>query len=140
MPKKHPRLAFWLTVSPAALGSALAVYHLFEVARTIRNPDYTAMLGGFTGGIYLVFDYFAMSLPVCLLLFTALLLNILWSHALSKAWNYTALAACAVFLICGIMTVINSSGALAVSINLALRTIAESITAVTLVHSLTKKK
>ena len=81
-----------------------------------------------------------MSLPVCLLLFTALLLNILWSHALSKAWNYTALAACAVFLICGIMIVINSSGALAVSINLALRTIAESITAVTLVHSLTKKK
>ena len=140
MPKKHPRLAFWLTVIPAALGSALAVYHLFEVARTIGNPDYTAMLGGFTGGIYLVFDYFAMSLPVCLLLFTALLLNILWSHALSKAWNCTALAACAVFLICGIMTVINSSGALAVSINLALRTIAESITAVTLVHSLTKKK
>ena len=140
MQKKHPRLAFWLTVIPAALGSALAVYHLFEVARTIANPDYTAMLGGFAGGVYLIFDYFAMSLPVCLLLFTALLLNILWSHALSKAWNYTALAACAVFLICGIMTVINSSGALAVSINLALRTIAESITAVTLVHSLTKKK
>ena len=100
MPKKHPRLAFWLTVSPAALGSALAVYHLFEVARTIGTPDYTAMLGGFTGGIYLVFDYFAMSLPVCLLLFTALLLNILWSHALSKAWNCTALAACAVFGAC----------------------------------------
>ena len=140
MQKKHPRLAFWLTVIPAAIGSALAIYHLFEVARTIANPEYTEMLGGFSGGVYLLFDYFSMSLPVCLLLFTALLLNILWSHALSKAWNCTALAACAVFLICGIMTVINSSGALAVSINLALRTIAESITAVTLVHSLTKKK
>ena len=140
MPKKHPRLAFWLTVIPAALGAALAVYHLFVVARTVASPDYTPMLGGFTGGIYLVFDYFAMSLPICLLLFAALLLNILWSHALSKAWGISALAACAVFLLCGIMIVINSSGALAVSVNLALRTIAESVTAVTLVHSLTRKK
>ena len=140
MPKKHPRLAFWLTVSPAALGSALAVYHLFEVARTIGNPDYTAMLGGFTGGIYLVFDYFAMSLPVCLLLFTALLLNLLWSHALGKLWGYSVLAVCVVFLICGMWIIIDSSGALAVSLNLAARTIAESVTAIMLVHSLTSKK
>ncbi len=139
MPKKHPRLAFWLTVIPAALGSALAVYHLFEVARTIANPEYTEMLGGFSGGVYLLFDYFAMSLPVCLLLFTALLLNLLWSHALGKLWGYSVLAACGVFLICGIMIVISSSGALAVSLNLAARTIAESITAITLVHSMTKK-
>ena len=139
MQKKHPRLAFWLTVCPSALGAALAVYHLFEVARTVADPDYTAMLGGFSGGLYLVFDYFAMSLPICLLLFTALLLNIIWSQALSKVWNCTSLAACAVFLICGIMIVIDSSGALAVSLNLAARTIAESVTAVTLVHSLTKK-
>jgi hypothetical protein len=140
MPKKNPRLAFWLTVIPAALGSALAVYHLFEVARTIANPDYTAMLGGFTGSIYLVFDYFAMSLPICVLLFTALLLNLLWSHALGKLWGYSVLAVCAVFLICGMWIIIDSSGALTVSLNLVARTIAESITAVTLVHSLTKKK
>ena len=140
MSKKHPRLAFWLTVAPAALGSALAVSHLFEVARTVANPEYTQMLGGFSGGIYLIFDYFAMSLPVCLLLFAALLLNLLCSHALGKSWGYSVLAACTVFLICGIMIVIDSSGALAVSLNLATRTIAESITAVTLVHSLTKKK
>ena len=137
MPKKHPRLAFWLTVIPAVLGSALAVYHLFEVARTIANPEYTQMLGGFSGGVYLLFDYFAMSLPICLLLFTALLLNLLWSHALSKLWSYSVLAACAVFLICGMWIIIDSSGALAVSLNLAARVIAESITAVTLVHSLT---
>jgi hypothetical protein len=140
MPKKNPRLAFWLTVIPAALGSALAVYHLFEVARAIANPDYTAMLGGFTGSIYLVFDYFAMSLPICVLLFTALLLNLLWSHALGKLWGYSVLAVCAVFLICGMWIIIDSSGALTVSLNLVARTIAESITAVTLVHSLTKKK
>jgi hypothetical protein len=140
MPKKNPRLAFWLTVIPAALGSALAVYHLFEVARTIANPDYTAMLGGFTGSIYLVFDYFAMSLPICVLLFTALLLNLIWSHALGKLWGYSVLAVCAVFLICGMWIIIDSSGALTVSLNLVARTIAESITAVTLVHSLTKKK
>lgn len=140
MQKKHPRLAFWLTVIPAALGSALAVYHLFEVARTIANPEYTAMLVGFSGGIYLIFDYFAMSLPICLLLFTALLMNILWSHALSKAWSVTSLASCAVFLICGILIIIDSSGALAVSLNLAARTIAESITAIMLVHSITSKK
>ena len=122
MPKKHPRLAFWLTVIPAALGSALAVYHLFEVARTIADPEYTEMLGGFSGGIYLIFDYFSMSLPICLLLFTALLLNLLWSHALSKLWGYSVLAACAVFLICGMWIIIDSSGALAVSLNLAART------------------
>ena len=139
MQKKHPRLAFWLTVIPAALGSALAVYHLFEVARTVADPEYTAMLGGFSGGLYLIFDYFAMSLPVCLLLFSALLLNILWSHALSKHWGYSVLAACAVFLICGMWIIIDSSGALTVSLNLAARTIAESITAVTLVHSLSQK-
>ncbi len=139
MPAKHPRLAFWLTVIPAALGSALAIYHLFVVARTVADPSYTPMLGGFSGGLYLVFDYFAMSLPVCILLFTALLLNLLWSRALSKIWSCTALAACAVFLICGIVILINNSGALAVSLNLAARAIAESLTAVMLVHSLTKK-
>lgn len=140
MQNKHPRLAFWMTVIPAAIGSALAVYHLFEVARTIANPEYTEMLGGFSGGIYLIFDYFAMSLPVCLLLFTALLLNILWSRALGKLWGYSVLAACAVFLICGMWIIINSSGALSVSLNLAARAIAESITAIMLAHSLTKNK
>ncbi len=140
MHKKHPRLAFLLTVILAALGSALAVYHLFEVARTVADPEYTAMLGGFSGGLYLIFDYFAMSLPVCLLLFSALLLNILWSHALSKLWGYSVLVACAVFLICGMWIIIDSSGALTVSLNLAARTIAESLTAIMLVHSLTKKK
>jgi hypothetical protein len=140
MQKKHPRLAFWFTVVPAALGAGLAVYHLFEVARTIANPSYTPMLGGFTGSIYLVFDYFAMSLPICALLFTALLLNLLWSQALGKAWGYSVLASCAVFLICGMWIILDSSGALAVSLNLAARVIAESLTAVPLVHSLTKKK
>ena len=141
MPKKHPRLAFWLTVIPASLGSAIAVYHLFVIALTVADPAYTPMLGGFTGGIYLVFDYFAMSLPICILLFAALLLNLLWSHALSKAWNCTALAACAVFLICGIAIIINNTTApLAVSLNLAARAIAEAVTAVTLVHSLTSNK
>ncbi len=138
MPKKHPRLAFWLTVIPAALGAGIGVYHLFVVALTVADPSYTPMLGGFSGGIYLVFDYFAMSLPICLLLFTALILNLLWSHALSKTWNVTAFAACAVFLICGIMIIINNSGALAVSLNLAARAAAEAITAVTLSFSLTQ--
>ncbi len=141
MPKKHPRLAFWLTVIPASLGSAIAVYHLFVIALTVADPDYTPMLGGFTGGIYLVFDYFAMSLPICILLFAALLLNLLWSHALSKVWNCTALAACAVFLICGIAIIINNTTApLAVSLNLAARAIAEAVTAITLVYSLTINK
>lgn len=135
---RHPRLAFWLTVIPAALGSALAVYHLFEVARTIADPEYSEMLGGFSGGLYLIFDYFSMSLPICLLLFIALLLNLLWSHALGKPWGYSVLAACGVFLICGILVLFYSSGALAVSLNLAARVIAESITAVMLAHSLTK--
>ena len=141
MPKKHPRLAFWLTVVTAAIGSALAVYHLFVVAMTVADPAYAPMLGGFTGGIYLVFDYFAMSLPICLLLFAALLLNLLWSHALSKGWNCTALAACAVFLICGIAIIINNTTVpLAVSLNLAARAIAEAVTAITLVYSLTINK
>ena len=141
MPKKHPRLAFWLTVIPASLGSAIAVYHLFVIALTVADPAYTPMLGGFTGGIYLVFDYFAMSLPICILLFAALLLNLLWSHALSKVWNCTALAACAVFLICGIAIIINNTTApLAVSLNLAARAIAEAVTAITLVYSFTINK
>lgn len=140
MPKKHPRLAFWLTVIPASLGSAIAVYHLFVIALTVADPAYTPMLGGFTGGIYLVFDYFAMSLPICILLFAALLLNLLWSHALSRAWNFTALASCAVFLICGIAILINNTHALAISLNLAARAIAQALTAITLVHSLTSNK
>ena len=139
MPKKHPRLAFWLTVIPAALGSALALYHLIVVALTVADPAYAPMLGGFTGGIYLVFDYFAMSMPICILLFAALLLNLLWSHALSRSWNCTALAACAVFLIFGIVIIINNTNALAISLNLAARAIAEAVTAVALVHSLTRK-
>ena len=137
---KKPRLAFWLTIISAAIGSALAIYHLFEVARTIANPEYSKMLGGFSGGLYLVFDYFVMSLPVCILLFTALLLNLLWSHALAKAWNVTALASCAVFLICGIAILVNNTHALAISLNLAARAIAEALTAVPLVHSLTSNK
>lgn len=139
MQKKHPRLAFWLTVIPAALGSALAVYHLLEVARTIANPEYTQMLGGLSGGLYLIFDYLAMSLPICLLLFIALLLNLLWSHALSKLWGYSILTACGVFLLCGMWIILDSSGALSISLNLAVRVIAESVTAVTLMHSLTRK-
>ena len=137
---KKPRLAFWLTIISAAIGSALAIYHLFEVARTIANPEYSKMLGGFSGGLYLVFDYFVMSLPVNILLFTALLLNLLWSHALEKAWNVTALASCAVFLICGIAILVNNTHALAISLNLAVRAIAEALTAVPLVHSLTSNK
>jgi cell division protein FtsW (lipid II flippase) len=74
-----------------------------------------------------------------ILLFAALLLNLLWSHALSRSWNCTALAACAVFLLCGIAILINNTGALAISLNLAVRAIAESVTAVALVHSLTRK-
>ena len=141
MPKKHPRLAFWLTVIPASLGSAIAVYHLFVIALTVADPAYAPMLGGFTGGIYLVFDYFAMSLPICILLFAALLLNLIWSRALSRCWNCTALAACAVFLICGIVLIINNTTApLAVALNLAARAIAEAVTAITLVYSLTINK
>ena len=137
---KKPRLAFWLTVIPAAIGSAISLYHLFEVARTIANPEYSKMLGGFSGGLYLVFDYFVMSMPVCILLFTALLINLLWSHTLSRTWNFTALAACAVFLSCGIAILINNTGAVSVSLNLAARAIAEALPAITLVHSLTANK
>ncbi|MBO5701896.1 MAG: hypothetical protein J6S71_05620 [Clostridia bacterium] len=140
MPKKYPRLAFWLTVIPAALGSALGVYHLFEIARTIGGGDYAGMLGGFSGSLYLVFDYFVMSLPISLMLLSALLLNLLWSHSLKKAWNITAMASIAVFLICGLLILLGiNSGILAVSLNLAARAIAEAVTAVALVHSLTVK-
>lgn len=140
MPKKHPRLAFLLTVIPAALGSALSVYHLFEIARTVANPEYTQMLGGFSGGIYLVFDYFVMSLPICLILLLSLLLNLFWSHALSKSWNLSAIAAIAVFLTCGLIILLGiNTGTLAVSLNLAARAAAEAVTAVTLVYSLTWK-
>lgn len=140
MAKKHPRLAFWLTVIPAALGSCLAVYHLFEVARTIGGGEYAGMLGGFSGSLYLIFDYFVMSLPISLLLLTALLLNLFWSRALMRGWNLSAIAAIAVFLISGLVILLGyNSGSLAVSLNLAARVIAESITAVTLVHSLTQR-
>lgn len=137
--KKRPRLAFWLTVALAALGSALGVYHLFEVARTVTSPEYADMLGGLAGGLYLVFDYFAMSLPICLLLFGALLLDLLWSRALGRLWGFSVLAACGVFLICGMLIVIVDSSALSVSLNLAARAIAEAVTAVALVHSVTGK-
>ncbi len=137
---KKPRLAFWLTVIPAFLAAAIAVYHLVVIAVTLADANYYPMLGGFFGSIYLVFDYFAMSLPISLLLLTALLLNLFWSHVLTKSWNLSAIAAIAVFLISGLVIILGvNSGALAVSLNLAVRTIAESVTAVTLVHSLTRK-
>lgn len=140
MTNKHPRLAFWMTVIPAALGSAIAVYHLFVVARTIGSGDYSEMLRGFSGSLYLVFDYFAMSLPISLLLFAALLLNLFWSHSLKKAWSISAMASIAVFLICGLLIIIGvNAGILAVALGLAARAIAESVTAVTLVFSLTAK-
>ena len=140
MPKKHPRLAFTLTLIPAALGSALGVYHLFEIALAIGGGEYAGMLGGFSGSLYLVFDYFVMSLPISLLLLAALLLNLFWSRRLKKAWNISAMAVIAVFLTCGLLILIGiNSGTLAVSLNLAARAIAESVTAVTLVHSLTAK-
>lgn len=140
MPKKHPRLAFTLTLIPAALASLLGVYHLFEISRTIGGGDYAGMLGGFSGSLYLVFDYFVMSLPISLMLLAALLLNLFWSRRLKKAWNISAMAVIAVFLTCGLLILIGiNSGTLAVSLNLAARAIAESVTAVTLVHSLTAK-
>ena len=97
------------------------------------------MLGGFTGAIYQMFDYFAICLPVCLLLLAALLMNIFWSHALSKAWGVSAITAIAVFLVCGLFMIFGiHSGQLTVSLHLAARAIAQSLTAVTLTHSLTK--
>ena len=140
MPRKHPRLAFWLTLIPAALASVLGVYHLFEIARTIGGGDYAGMLSGFSGSLYLVFDYFVMSLPISLMLLAALLLNLFWSRRLHKLWNITAMASIAVFLACGLLILLGiNSGILAISLNLAARAISEAVTAVTLVHSLTAK-
>jgi hypothetical protein len=140
MRKKHPRLATVLTVLPASLGSALAVYHLFEIAQTLGGGEYAEMLGGFSGSLYLVFDYFAMSLPISLLMLTALLLNLFWSRRLRKVWSITAMASMAVFLICGLLILLGvNAGILAVSLNLAARSIAESLTAIALVFCLTVK-
>lgn len=140
MAKKHPRLAFLLTVIPAALGSTLAVYHLFEISRTLGSGDYAEMLGGFSGSLYLVFDYLAMSLPIALLLLTSLLLNLFWSRCLKKIWSVTVMASLAVFLVCGLLILLGvNAGILAVSLGLAARSIAESLTAVALVFSLTAK-
>ena len=140
MPRKHPRLAFWLTLIPAALASVLGVYHLFEIARTIGGGDYAGMLSGFSGSLYLVFDYFVMSLPISLMLLAALLLNLFWSRRLHKLWSITAMVSIAVFLACGLLILLGiNSGILAISLNLAARAISEAVTAVTLVHSLTAK-
>ena len=140
MPRKHPRLAFWLTLIPAALASLLGVYHLFEIARTIGGGDYAGMLSGFSGSLYLVFDYFVMSLPISLMLLAALLLNLFWSRRLHKLWSITAMVSIAVFLACGLLILLGiNSGILAISLNLAARAISEAVTAVTLVHSLTAK-
>ncbi len=137
---KKPRLAFWLTVIPALLAAAVAVYHLVVIAVTLADPNYYPMLGGFSGSIYLIFDYFVMSLPISLLLFAALMLNLFWSRALSKGWNISAIAAIALFLICGLFLILGyNSGALTVSLHLAARAIAQSLTVVTLVHSLTQR-
>lgn len=139
MPKKHPQLTFWLTVIPAMLGAAIAIYHLITVAIMLADANYTPMLGGFTGAIYQMFDYFTICLPVCIFLLAALLMNIFWSHALSKGWNISAIAAIAVFLICGLLMIIGiNSGQLTVSLLIAARAIAQSLTAVTFTHSLTK--
>ena len=136
---RHPRLAFWTTVILAVISAAIAVYHLGVIAVTLADANYVPMLGGFTGSLYLIFDYFVMSLPICLLLILSMLLNLFWSHALSKGWTLSAIASIAVFLICGLVILLGcNSGALAVSLNLAARAIAESLTAVTLTHSLTK--
>lgn len=136
---RHPRLAFWLTVSSAILGAAIAIYHLVTVAVMLADANYTPMLGGFTGAIYQIFDYFTICLPVCLLLLAALLMNIFWSCALSKGWNISAIAAIAVFLICGLLMILGiNSGQLTVSLLIAARAIAQSLTAITLTYSLTK--
>ena len=140
MKKRLPRLSFALTLIPASLASALAVYHLFVVARTVADSEYLPMLRGFAGSLYLVFDYFTMSLPISLLLLAALLINLFWSRCLLKPWNISALAAIALFLLCGFLILFGiNEGGLAVSLNLAVRSAADAVTAVTLVHSLTKK-
>ena len=139
MPRKHPRLAFALTLIPAALASVLGVYHLFEISRTIGGGDYAGMLSGFSGSLYLVFDYFVMSLPISLMLLAALLLNLFWSHRLHKPWSISAMVSIAVFLACGLLILLGiNSGILAVALNLATRAIAEAVTAVALVYSLTE--
>ncbi len=136
----HPRLAFWLTVIPAALAAALSVYHLFLTAATLADPDYGAMLSGFSGSLFVIFDILMMSLPISLLLLCALLLNLFWSRRLARAWSLSAIAAMAVDLTCGVLLLMGiNSGILAVSLNLAARAIAQSLTAVTLVYSLTRK-
>ncbi|MGM9641741.1 MAG: hypothetical protein ACI3XI_00895 [Eubacteriales bacterium] len=138
---RHPRLAFWLTLIPAALAAALAVYHLAVTALTVADPRFLPMLGGFTGSIYLIFDFFMMSLPTALLLLAALLMNLFWSRRLSKAWNLSAIAAIGVVLLAGLALILGLySTALSVVLNLAARATAQSLTAVTLVFSLAKKK
>lgn len=137
---KHPRLAFWLTLIPAALAAALAIYHLVVTALTVADPDFLPMLGGFTGPIYLIFDYFMMSLPTAFLLLAALLMNLFWSRRLSKAWNLSAIAAIGTVLLAGLALILGSyTTALSVVLNLAARAIAQSLTAVTLAFSFVKK-
>ncbi len=137
---KHPRLWFWLTVTPAALAAALSVYHLAVTAITLADPDYNQMLSGFFGSVYMIFDYVLMSMSINLLIFLALIFNLSRSNALGKAWNISAISSVAVFLVCGILIVLGiNSGVLAVTLNLAARATAQSVTAVTLVYSLTKK-
>ncbi len=138
---KHPRLAFGFTVIPAALAAALSVYHLFLTATTLADPDYGAMLSGFSGSLFVIFDLLMISLPVSLLLLCALLLDLFWSRCLARAWSLSAIAAVAVNLICALLLIAGiNSGILAVSLNLAARATAQSLTAVTLVYSLTKKQ
>ena len=82
-----------------------------------------------------------MSLPIALLLLTSLLLNLFWSRCLKKIWSVTVMASLAVFLVCGLLILLGvNAGILAVSLGLAARSIAESLTAVALVFSLTAKK
>lgn len=135
---RHPRFAFWLTAVSAILASFIAIYHLITVALMLADPTYTDMLSGFSGSLYQIFDYFVVCLPVNILLLVAALLNFCYSHALTRLWSFSALASVSVFLICGILILIGvNSGPLTVSLLLASRAIFQSLTAVTLTHSLT---
>ena len=138
---RHPRLAFWLTATPAILASAIAIYHLITVALMLADPTYTDMLSGFSGSLYQIFDYFVVCLPINLLLLTAALLNFCYSRALTSLWGFSALASVFVFLVCGALMLFGvNSGGLTVSLLLASRAIFQSLTAVTLTHSLTKAR
>lgn len=86
------KIQFIASAAVVVLSVIAALWSLVQiVVVTVMIIKEPASLSGLAGQFMLLLSFFGFILPACVLLFFALLLNLLLSHTYGKAWSIAAL-------------------------------------------------